>query len=74
MPDGQSDTGVRGRQRPGRPLVVAVTDHNDKTWFDRAGDFHSDALHVVERYRMMTPDAIWYEATKLTFLWTRSAT
>jgi hypothetical protein len=47
----------------GDTLVVDVTSQIDKTWFDRAGDFHSDALHVVERYRMMTPDAIWYEAT-----------
>ena len=47
----------------GDTLVVDVTSQIDKTWFDRAGDFHSDALHVVERYRMMTPDVIWYEAT-----------
>ncbi|HYS27380.1 MAG TPA: hypothetical protein VEP46_17340 [Vicinamibacterales bacterium] len=47
----------------GDTLVVDVTSQIDKTWFDRAGDFHSDALHVVERYRMMSHDAIWYEAT-----------
>lgn len=34
----------------GDTLVVDVTALNDQTWFDRAGDFHSDALHVVERY------------------------
>ncbi len=34
----------------GDTLVVDVTDFNDQTWFDRAGNFHSDALHVVERY------------------------
>jgi hypothetical protein len=44
-------------------LVVDVTNQLDKTWFDRAGDFHSDALHVVERYTPMTRDAIRYEAT-----------
>jgi hypothetical protein len=33
------------------------------SWFDRAGNFHSDALHVVERYTPMTRDAINYEAT-----------
>ena len=38
-------------------------EYNDKTWFDMAGDFHSDALHVVERYRMTGPDTIQYEAT-----------
>jgi hypothetical protein len=47
----------------GDTLVVDVTSQIDKTWFDRAGDFHSDALHVVERYSMLTRDAIWYEAT-----------
>ena len=47
----------------GDALVVDVTSQIDKTWFDRAGDFHSDALHVVERYRMLSRDAIWYEAT-----------
>ena len=31
-------------------LVVDVTHFNDRTWFDKAGNFHSDALHVVERY------------------------
>src|SRR6266446_2222923 len=36
---------------------------NVQTWFDRAGDFHSDALHVVERYTPMSPDALMYEAT-----------
>ena len=44
-------------------LVVDVTGFNDATWFDRAGDFHSDALHVVERYTMLTPDSLLYEAT-----------
>jgi hypothetical protein len=47
----------------GDTLVVDVANHNDKTWFDMAGDFHSDALHVVERYRMTGPDTIEYEAT-----------
>jgi hypothetical protein len=43
--------------------VVDVTHLNDQSWFDRAGDFHSDALHVVERYTPATPDALTYEAT-----------
>ena len=47
----------------GDTLVVDVANNNDKTWFDMAGDFHSDALHVVERYRMTDPDTIQYEAT-----------
>jgi hypothetical protein len=52
----------RGRW-DGDALVVDVSDINDKTWFDMAGDFHSDALHVVERYRMTGHDTIQYEAT-----------
>ena len=41
--------------------MVDVTNFNDRSWFDHAGNFHSDALHVVERYTMMSPDIIWYE-------------
>jgi hypothetical protein len=44
-------------------LVVDVTLFTDQTWFDRAGNFHSDALHVVERYTRTGPDHIRYEAT-----------
>jgi hypothetical protein len=47
----------------GDTLVVDVTGFVDQTWFDRAGNYHSDALHVVERYTPMGPDAIQYEAT-----------
>jgi hypothetical protein len=52
----------RGRWE-GDTLVVDVTDFNDETWFDRSGNFHSDALHVVERYALADPDHINYEAT-----------
>jgi hypothetical protein len=47
----------------GDTLVVDVKDFTDATWFDRAGNFHSDALHVVERYTPMGPNVIRYEAT-----------
>jgi hypothetical protein len=47
----------------GDTLVVDVSNINDKTWFDMAGDFHSDALHVTERYRMTDRDTIQYQAT-----------
>ncbi len=46
----------------GDTLVVDVTGLNDQTWFDRAGNFHSDALHVVERYTPLSADALTYEA------------
>jgi len=52
----------RGRWE-GETLVVDVIDFNDKTWFDAAGNFHSDALHVVERYTRTGPDHIAYEVT-----------
>jgi hypothetical protein len=47
----------------GDTLVVDVTGLNDETWLDRAGDFHSDALHVVERYTPRSADTLRYEAT-----------
>jgi hypothetical protein len=47
----------------GETLVVDVTSLNDQTWFDRAGNFHSDALHVVERYTPRSADTMMYEAT-----------
>jgi hypothetical protein len=47
----------------GDTLVVDVTSLNEDSWFDRAGNFHSDALHVVERYTPRSPDTLLYEAT-----------
>ena len=47
----------------GNTLVVDVRDFNEDTWFDRTGNFHSKALHVVERYTLIDADHINYEAT-----------
>ena len=47
----------------GDTLVVHVTAFNDLTWFDRAGNFHSDALHVIERFTPRSADTMMYEAT-----------
>lgn len=52
----------RGRW-DGNTLVVDVTNFNDQTWFDSHGTFHSDALHVVERWTMTGADRISYEVT-----------
>jgi hypothetical protein len=47
----------------GETLVVDVTGLNEDSWFDRAGDFHSNKLHVVERYTPRSPETMMYEAT-----------
>ena len=52
----------RGRWE-GDTLVVDVVHFTDQTWLDRSGNFHSDALHVVERYTRTGPDHLLYEVT-----------
>ena len=52
----------RGRYE-GNTLVVNVTNFTDLTWFDRAGNFHSEALKVEERYTRTGRDHMRYEAT-----------
>ena len=47
----------------GNTLVIDVTDQNEQTWFDRAGNFHSEELKVVERYTFADRNTINYEAT-----------
>lgn len=47
----------------GDSLVVTVTDLNEDTWFDRAGDFHSNQLKVIERFTPRSADTLMYEAT-----------
>jgi hypothetical protein len=46
----------------GDTLVVVVTGQNDSTWFDRAGNFHSDNMKVVEHYTPTGPNVMRYEA------------
>ena len=45
----------------GDTLVVDVTGMVEDTWFDRAGDYHSDALHLTERYTPTGPNTLLYE-------------
>jgi len=47
----------------GDTLVNDVTDVNDETWLDRAGNYHSEKLHVVERWQFVDKDTIQYRAT-----------
>lgn len=44
-------------------LVVDVVHFTDQTRFDQAGNFHSEMLHVVERYSFIDGDHIDYEVT-----------
>ena len=53
---------ARGRWE-GDTFVVNVTSLNDRTWLDETGTLHSNALHVVERYTLRSPDVLLYEAT-----------
>ena len=52
----------RGRW-DGDTLVIETTGFLGTTWFDRSGNFHSDALRVVERITPRSPDTLLYEAT-----------
>jgi hypothetical protein len=47
----------------GDTFVIDTNNFNDKTWFDQAGNYHSSALHVIERLTMMDADHIAYRAT-----------
>ncbi len=47
----------------GDTLVITVTGLLPDTWFDRAGNHHSELMTVVERYTLTGPDHIHYEAT-----------
>jgi len=47
----------------GDTLVVDVGHFTDETWFDRAGNFHSDGLRLVERFTLAGPHHINYEVT-----------
>ncbi|HEY6441962.1 MAG TPA: hypothetical protein VIY66_01340 [Candidatus Acidoferrales bacterium] len=46
----------------GNTLVIDVVDLGDETWLDEAGNYHSDQLHVVERYTLVGPNTMRYEA------------
>ncbi len=64
-PDGHIDFWLgdsRGRWEADT-LVVDVNDFNGETWLDRVGDFHSDELHLVERWNLVDRNTLRYRAT-----------
>ena len=52
----------RGRWE-GNTLVIDVTNQRDKVWLDAVGNFFSEPVHVVERFTMIDPNVLHYEAT-----------
>jgi len=46
----------------GDTLVVDVTHFNAETWLDRAGNFHGEQLHVVERWNFIDANTLRYQA------------
>lgn len=42
----------------GDALVIDTVGFNDKTWLDQTGHPHSDALHVIERFRRLDHDRL----------------
>lgn len=60
-----SDTwmGTNNGHWEGNTLVVDVTGLNGLAWFDRAGDYATSNLHVVERFTLVDHDHLNYEAT-----------
>ena len=52
----------RGRWE-GDTLIVDVANHNDKTWFDQAGNFHSAQMKLTERFTLLDADTIQYDVT-----------
>ncbi len=62
VPGGQWLGDSRGHWE-GDSLVVDVNGFNDHTWFDKVGNYHSDQLHVQEKFTRTGPDTITYEAT-----------
>jgi hypothetical protein len=47
----------------GDTLVIEVNSNIENTWLDRAGNHHSAAMIVTERYRLIDDHVMQYEAT-----------
>jgi len=44
------------------PILLSPEGPPSEHWLDRAGNFHSDALHVIERFTPLGPNHLAYEA------------
>ncbi len=55
--------GISNGHWEGDTLVVEVAGLNGQSWFDRAGNFASENVRIVERYAFADPDHLDYEAT-----------
>ncbi len=62
LPPAPSWMGWSNGSWDGETLVIDTMGFNGQTWFDRAGNFHSDALHVVERFTRTGSNTLLYEA------------
>ena len=64
-PDGYPSTwmGHSIGQYEGNTLVVDTAAINETTWIDSLGHPHSDALHLVERFRRLNHDTLEIEVT-----------
>ena len=47
----------------GNTLIVETTNFNDKTWWDQAATFHSEAQRTVERFTVVDANTINYDLT-----------
>ena len=47
----------------GDVLVVTTRWQNGQSWLDRAGNHASNQLTVLERFTLLGPNHVWYEAT-----------
>lgn len=47
----------------GTTLVIDVTNSNDQTWLDQVGAVHGGNMHVIERWTVVSPTQLDYEAT-----------
>jgi hypothetical protein len=63
VPDAELWNGDSRARWDGSTLVVDVTNFLDRTWFDMVGNYHSDALHVVERYSLVDQNTLDYTVT-----------